>query len=76
MFDRVINTPLTYRDIPARIYLLKVHNRNTRTRCETCSKLTLETPERRQWRRSGFFTVDFEHISHLVLMFLLLPLNI
>ena len=32
------------------IYLLKVNNRNTRTRCEICSKLTLKTPERRQWR--------------------------
>ena len=32
---------------PARIYLLKVNNRNTRTRCEICSKLTIKTPERR-----------------------------
>ena len=29
------------------IYLLKVTNRNTRTRCEICSKLTIKTPERR-----------------------------
>ena len=29
------------------IYLLKVNNRNTRTRCEICSKLTIKTPERR-----------------------------
>ena len=29
------------------IYLLKVNNRNTRTRCEICSKLTIRTPERR-----------------------------
>ena len=27
------------------IYLLKVNNRNTRTRCEICSKLTIKTPE-------------------------------
>ena len=27
------------------------------------------------WRRSGFFIVNFEHISHLVLVFLLLTLN-
>ena len=33
--------------IPAGIYLLKVNNRNTRTRCEICSKLTIKTPERR-----------------------------
>ena len=34
---------------PAGIYLLKVNNRNTRTRCEICSKLTIKKPERRQW---------------------------
>ena len=28
-------------------YMLKVNNRNTRTRCEICSKLTIKTPERR-----------------------------
>ena len=33
--------------IPAGIYLLKVKNRNTRTRCEINSKLTIKTPERR-----------------------------
>ena len=25
-------------------------------------KLTIKTPERRQWRRSGVFTVNFEHV--------------
>ena len=33
--------------VPAGIYLLKVNNRNTRTRCEICSKLAIKTPERR-----------------------------
>ena len=33
---------------PVAIYLLKVNNRNTRTRCEIYSKLTIQTPERRQ----------------------------
>ena len=33
---------------PAGICLLKVNNRNTRTKCEICSKLTIKTPERRQ----------------------------
>ena len=61
--------------IPAGMYLLKVNNRNTRTRCEICSKLTINTPERRHWRRFGVFIVNFEHISHLVLVFLLLTLN-
>ena len=27
------------------------------------------------WRRSGVFIVNFKHISHLVLVFLLLTLN-
>ena len=43
--------------------------------CEICSKLTIKTPEQRQWRRSGVFIVNFEHISHLVLVFLLLTLS-
>ena len=59
----------------AGIYLLKVINRNTKTRCEICSKLEIKTPERRQWRRPGVFIVNFEHISYLVLPFLLLTLN-
>ena len=35
---------------PAGNYLLKFNNKNTRTRCEICSKLTIKTPERRHWR--------------------------
>ena len=31
----------------AAIYLLKVRNKNTRTRCEICSKLTIKISERR-----------------------------
>ena len=34
--------------LPVDIYLLKVNNTNTRTRCEICSKLTIKTPERRR----------------------------
>ena len=60
---------------PAGICLLKVNNRNTRARCEICSKLIIKTPERRQWRRSGVFIVNFEQISNLVLVLLLLTLN-
>ena len=44
----------------------------------TCSNLTIETLEqgvKYVQRRSGFFIVNFEHISHLVLVFLLLTLN-
>ena len=47
----------------AGIYLLKVINRNTRTGCEICSKL------------AKIFIVNFEHISYLNLVFLLLTLN-
>ena len=61
--------------IPAGIYVLKVSNNNTRTRCEICSKLRIKGPERRHWRRSGVFILNFEHIPHLVLVFLLLTLN-
>ena len=55
------------RNIPAGNYMFKVNNRNTRARCEICSQ--------RQWRQSGVFIVKFEHISYLVLVFLLLTLN-
>ena len=54
------------------IYLFKVNNRNTRKRYEICSKLTIKTPERRHWRSSCVYIVNFEHISHLYLVFLLL----
>ena len=40
--------------------------------CEICSKLTIETPKRRHF---GGFIVNFEHISHLSLVFLLLTLS-
>ena len=52
-----------------------VNNRNTRTKCEICSKLTTKTAERRQWQHSDAFIVNFEHISHLFLVFLLLTLS-
>ena len=62
---------------PVGNYMFKVNNINTRRRCEICSKLTLKTPERRykHWRSSGVSIVNFEHISHLVLVFLLLTLS-
>ena len=49
--------------------MFKVNNRSTKTRCKVCSKLTLKTPERHPWCCSGVFIVNFEHISHLVLVF-------
>ena len=30
--------------------------------CEICSKLTMKILERRQWRRSSIFTINFENI--------------
>ena len=53
------------------IYWFKVNNRKSRERCEMCSKLSIKTPQRRQWRRFGVFVVKFEHISHLFLVLLL-----
>ena len=41
----------------AGIYMLKVNNRNTRTRCEICSKLTINIPEPncKAKQRPGFY---------------------
>ena len=61
--------------IPTGIYLLKVNERNTRARFDISSELTIKTPERRHWRRSGVFIVNFEHVSQIVLRFLLLTLT-
>ena len=55
--------------------MLKVSNINTRTRCEICSKLIINRPERRRWRRFGVCIVNFEHISFLALVFQLLTLS-
>ena len=49
---------------PVNKYMLKVSNQNTRK----SSKLTITTPERRQWRRSFIFIVNFERISNLFLV--------
>ena len=53
--------------------MFKVNDRNTRKRCEISSKLIITTSERSQ--RRGVFIVNFEHIAHLVLVFLLLTLR-
>ena len=59
----------------AAYYMFKVNNRNTRTRCEICSKLTINTPERCQSPRSVVFIVNFKHASYLVAVFLSLTLS-
>ena len=53
---------------------VKVNNRNTTKRCEICSVLTIKTLE--QLQRYGAFIINFERISLLSLMFLLLTMNI
>ena len=54
---------------PTNIYLFKVNDRNTRKRCEICSKLTIKTTKLRH-SRSGVFIVNAEHISHHFPVFL------
>ena len=57
------------------IFVFKLNNKNTRKRCETCSKVTIQTPVPPQCRCSRVFIVNFEHTSQLFLAFLLLTLN-
>ena len=52
-FSFIVSKPAFTHDhlpktIPVGIYLLKVNNRNIRTRCKICSKLTIKTPKRRR----------------------------
>ena len=49
----------------ANIYLFKVRNRNTKKSCEICPEVTIKTSERRQWRCSSVFIVNFERTSQL-----------
>ena len=53
----------------------KINNRNTRKKCEICSKLTIKMPEQHYWWRSGVFIVNFEYISQLFLVFPSLTLS-
>ena len=45
---------------PANNYLFTTETVGKKS--EIWSQLTMKTPERRQWRLSGVFTVNFEHI--------------
>ena len=60
---------------PANIYSLKVKDRNARNWCEICSKLVRKTSRQRQRHGFNVFIVNFEHISHFFLVFLLLSLS-
>ena len=42
-------------------YMFNVYYRNNSAKCKI-AKLTIKTPERPQCRRSGVFSVNFEHI--------------
>ena len=53
---------------PSNNYMLKVNNINTRKMCGTWSKLRIKTPHRPQWRCSGIFILNFERISHILLL--------
>ena len=54
---------LNYHFFPAGIYPLNVNERNTRTRCEICSKLTIKTPKRRLTPCSCVSFINFEHVN-------------
>ena len=66
--NKILLRQTVYKEIAqSTFYLLKVNYRNTRTRREISSKLTIKTP--------GVSIVNVQHISHLVLVLLLLTLN-
>ena len=57
-------------------YLINANDENTKKRSEMCSKLIIETPERRDWPQSGVFIFTSEHILHFFPVFLSLTLKI
>ena len=60
---------------PANIYLFKVNNKNTRKKLWNMFKVNNKNNRAASWLRSGVFIVNFEHISHLIITFLMLTLN-
>ena len=71
MFDSILNTPLNDNSFSLFLATICLKNCNMMA-MEICLTLTIKTTERRQWQRFGVFIVNFEHISHLFLVFLLL----
>ena len=61
---------------PVGIYLLKVNNRNTRTRCEICRSFVNFSKALFKNFFRGVFIGNFGHFQHLDPLFLLLTLNI
>ena len=74
-FQESLQKHMQLMNIPASIYLFKVNYENTIPICEICSKLAIRTSEWYHWQRSGLFFVNFEQISHIVLVFPLVTLN-
>ena len=70
--SRMPSQLLLFLESPASIYLLKVSNRNIRTRCEICSKLPVKPLESFWclycwlWKYvtpcSSIFIINFEHV--------------
>ena len=58
-----LNMYLNSRKDPANIYLFKFNNRNTKKRCEVCSKLTVTV------HSSGVSIVNFEHSTNCLSVF-------
>ena len=60
------------------LFLLLALNYPTKLKLEQLERPVQILENRRQkshWRRSGVFIVNFEHISHLILVLLLLTLS-
>ena len=66
--DTLTEQSFIYDSVPAANYIFRVNNRNIGTMCEIYSMLTIKIPD-------GVFIVNFEHISHFVLVLLLLQVN-
>ena len=56
-----IHTNVTF--LHSRHLVVQSQQRKHQNNMSICSKLTIKTPERRQWRRSGVFIVDFEQVN-------------
>lgn len=63
------NYCITDWNTPASIDLFRVSNGNTKLSCEICPELASKTLEQHCWRWSGIFFVDFEQVSHIIMVF-------
>lgn len=60
MPDEIINFVISS---PNGNFFFKVNYGNTGTMREICSKLAIETPERRYWRHSSVFIFNFKQVN-------------